>query len=408
LEMKITDVEVTILSFAPEKPIADALNLNLAWGDTIVQLHTDEGLTGIGEACAPFASPLLVKAIVEKSFRQYLVGEEPFHRERIWEKMYLSSLRYGRKGVAISAISGVDIAIWDLIGKATNMPIYKLLGGYRDEVRAYASAGFYQESKGIQDLAEEMAQFPKRGFTAVKIKIGRDPAEDVERVRAVREAIGDKVDLIVDANAVWNPRTAIKFANRIEKHNILWFEEPVSADDLEGLATVTSKIDIPTSTGEQEYTRYGFRDLITKRAVDIVQPDVVTAGGISEAYKIAALASAHHLLCVPHTFTSPISLAANLHLIASIPNGFIVEFDTTEMTPLRDKLLRVPFQIDHRGFVKVPDGPGLGIELDEKTVATYREDLSIEQWKEAGRSLRIPTRAMWQAPPADGEIAGIP
>ncbi len=171
---------------------------------------------------------------------------------------------------------------------------------------------------------------------------------------------------------------------------------------------MTSSIDIPTATGEQEYTRYGFADLIVNRAVDIVQPDAVTAGGISEVYKIAISASAQHMLCSPHNFASPIAFAANLHLIASIPNGFIVEFDTTEENPLRYELISEPFKIDGRGFVKLPTKPGLGVELNEKTISKYREDLSLEGWKDAGKSLKMPVKSIWNAPSRDTDIPGIP
>ncbi len=406
--MKITGVEVISLSVPLKKPNADAININLGKGAILVKIYTDEGITGIGEAQAPYSSPLIIKAAIEKNLRQYLIGENPFNRERIWEKLYRATTRFGRKGAVIAAISAVDIAIWDILGKSLEMPIYRLLGGYRDEVRAYASAGFYMESKTVDDLAKEMAQFPKQGFTAVKMKIGRDPALDLERVRAVREGIGEETALIVDANAAWTVKTAIRFSKEIGKYNILFFEEPVSQEDVEGHAKVTSSIDIPTATGEQEYTRYGFADLIVNRAVDIVQPDAVTAGGISEVYKIAISASAQHMLCSPHNFASPIAFAANLHLIASIPNGFIVEFDTTEENPLRYELISEPFKIDGRGFVKLPTKPGLGVELNEKTISKYREDLSLEGWKDAGKSLKMPVKSIWNAPSRDTDIPGIP
>jgi len=273
----------------------------------------------------------------------------------------------------IASMSGLDIALWDIKAKAARMPLYQLLGGCYEQIRAYASAGFYAEGKGLKELAAEMASYVKEGFTAVKMKIGRNQAEDITRVKAVREAIGDDIDLLVDGNNAYTSYQAIKLARKLEQYDIFWFEEPVPAEDIEGSAAVAAAIDTPVAAGENEFTRYGFRDLIINKAIDIAQPDVTWCGGITEAKKIAAMASAWNIICVPHSFSSAISLVANLHFSASIPNSLFQEFDRN-YNPLRENLLQKPITINKDGYIELPDKPGLGIELNQSVVEKYRVD----------------------------------
>ena len=372
--MKITKVEAIVLTCPLDKPIMDATYTLPHRSAVLARVDTDEGLSGIGEAAYFGGPPLITKMIIEKELREYLVGEDPLNIERLWEKMYQRTIKHGRKGAIIASMSGIDIALWDIKARAAGMPLYQLLGGCYEQIRAYASAGFYAPGKGLKELAAEMASYVKEGFTAVKMKIGRlSPAEDIARVKAVREAIGNDIDLLVDGNNAYTSYQAIKIARKMEEYDIFWFEEPVPAEDIAGSAAVAAAIDTPLAAGENEFTRYGFRDLIINKALDIAQPDVTWCGGITEAKKIAAMASAWNITCVPHSFSSAMALVANLHFSASIPNGLLQEFDRN-YNPLRENLLQEPITINREGYIELTDRPGLGVELDESVVKKYRVD----------------------------------
>lgn len=289
------------------------------------------------------------------------------------------------------AISGVDIALWDIIGQATRTPLYRLLGGYQDTLPVYASAGFYAQDKDAQALAAEVEGYAARGFGCVKIKVGRQPdallnplremsapdyatvtfEEDVERVRAARRAIGPRVRLAIDANNAWTPSLALKFMQAVADQDIYWLEEPVATDDLDGSALVAHQLITPVSGYETETGLPGFRDLITRHAVDIVQPDVIWSGGITECRKIAALAQAYGLPVIPHVFSSAVSSIANMHFIAALPNGSWLEWDQNP-NPLRTELFEEPLTVDSTGHVRLPDAPGLGVRLNQATIDRYR------------------------------------
>ncbi len=372
--MKITTVEGIVLTCPLDKPIMDATYTLPHRSAVLVKINTDEGVSGIGEAAYFGGPPLITRMIVEKELREYLIGEDPLNIERLWDKMYQRSIKHGRKGAVIAAMSGIDIALWDIKARAAGMPLYRLLGGCYEQIRAYASAGFYAEGKGLKELGNEMAAYVAEGFTAVKMKIGRlSQDEDIARVKAVREAIGDKIDLLVDGNNVYTSYQAITMARKMERYNIFWFEEPVPAEDIQGSAAVADALDMPVAAGENEFTRYGFRDLFLNKALDIAQPDVTWCGGITEAKKIAAMASAWNIICVPHSFSSAVALTANLHFSASIPNSLFQEFDRN-YNPLREDLLKEPVRINKQGYIEMGNKPGLGIELDESVVRRYRVD----------------------------------
>jgi L-alanine-DL-glutamate epimerase-like enolase superfamily enzyme len=389
--MTITDVVAIALSYPLAQPMADAIHYIPSRLALLVQVHTDEGITGLGEAAAYSAVPSVLAAVVQEELRPILVGEDPFRVERLWQTMYARTHQHGRRGAVLMAMSGVDIALWDIIGQVTRTPLYRLLGAYRDEVRAYASGGFYAEGKGPAELAREMAGYAAAGFTHVKMKVGRNPEamlnplpdmpepgfaacgleEDIRRVHAVREAIGPDVRLMIDANNAWTPSTALTVMRELERDNIYWLEEPVNTDDVVGSALVAHNLAVPVAGYETEVGVYGFRDLIAAGAVDIVQPDVIWSGGITECRRIAALATAYRLPCIPHVFSSAVSLVANLHFIASLPNGVLLEFDRTP-NPLRTELFEEPIEIDRRGYVALPQRPGLGVTLNMHTVEKYR------------------------------------
>jgi L-alanine-DL-glutamate epimerase-like enolase superfamily enzyme len=291
----------------------------------------------------------------------------------------------------LNAISGIDIALWDIAGKAAGLPLYRLLGAARDRVEVYASGGFYEEGKSIDDLAAEAEGYRARGFRGMKMKVGRNPStgshlrhlvgeaercevdaqEDIARVAAVRRALGQKAKLMVDANCAWSPAFAIEMGRAFEPYGLYWIEEPVATDDIDGSAAVAAALATPIAGYETETGLYGFRELILRDAVDIVQPDLAWSGGFSECRRIAALAQAHHRMVAPHAFAGAVLFVASLHLMASIPNGLVLEFDQTA-NPLRDELLREPIRLGDDGAVKPPERPGLGIEIDPAALARYR------------------------------------
>ncbi len=320
-----------------------------------------------------------------------LIGEDPLLIEGLWQKMFARTRQFGRRGIVMNAISGIDIALWDIVGKIAKFPLYRLLGACRDRVEVYASGGFYQEGKVIADLAAEAEGYRAHGFKGMKMKVGRNPStqtdlrhlvdhaelcqvepeEDIARVAAVRHALGPRAKLMVDVNCAWSPSFAIEMGRAFEPYKLYWIEEPVATDDIDGSARVADALATPIAGYETEIGLYGFRELITRGAVDIVQPDLAWAGGFSECRRIAALAHAHHRMIAPHAFASAVTLAASLHYIASIPNGLVLEFDQNP-NGLRDDLLKEPLRIESDGTIRLPERPGLGIELDLGAVERYR------------------------------------
>ena len=347
-------------------------------GSCIVEIETTDGITGWGECYGPSA---VAKAYLETQFAPRIVGRDAFDVEVIWEDLYNRIKDYGGQGMAASALSGIDIALWDIIGKACNRPIHKLIGGaHRTEVTAYATGLYFIDmNRLVEEAVEEAQEFVENGFSAIKMKIGLGSIKlDIERVAAVRKAIGDDMRLMVDANHCFSVPQAIRIGRELEKLNVEWFEEPISPEDIDGYVEVTRALDMAVAGGENGFTRWGFRDLVVRKAMDIVQPDVCAAGGISECRKIAALASAHGVECVPHAWGSAIGLAATLHFLAALPDqppSFkpmppLLELEQCE-NPFRDLLAREPIVQKH-GKVQVPTGAGLGIEIDRSVLERYR------------------------------------
>jgi D-galactarolactone cycloisomerase len=343
----------------------------------VVEIETDSGLTGWGECYGPAR---MTAAVVE-SVAPWLVGEDPLRSDHLWQMIYTRLRDHGQKGVVIQGLSGIDIALWDIKGKHFGVPCHQLLGGaLRTEVKAYAT-GLYRRKGGdpLKYLAEEAAGYVADGFSAVKLKVGFGVEEDAAVTRLVRAAIGDKVALMVDANHAFDAVAAIRLGRMIEQHDIGWFEEPVPPEDIAGYRAVKDAIAIPVAGGECEFTRFGFRDILVSRAIDIIQPDTCAAGGLSECKKIADMAEAFGVRYNPHVWGSGIAIAASLQLLAVLPtltpNSLVpvapmLEFDRTEH-PIRQAILTQP--IEHvRGVVRVPDGPGLGIEIDRKALARFK------------------------------------
>ena len=376
---QIKKVTCHVVSAPVEKPFTSSRGwIYKTRGSCIVEIETNDGIVGWGECYGPSA---VSKAFIDTQFGPRIIGRDPFDVEVIWEDLYNRIKDYGTTGMAISAISGIDIALWDIIGKSCGKPIHKLIGGsYRDEVTPYATGLYFIDmDRLIEEAVEEAIEFKQNGFTAIKMKIGLgDIKLDIRRVETVRKAVGDDMRLMVDANHCFTVPQAIKIGRELEKLDIEWFEEPISPEDLDGYVEVTRALDMAVAGGENEFTRWGFRDIVVRKAMDIIQPDVCAAGGISECRKIATLASAHGVECVPHAWGSVIGVAATLHFLAALPdqppsfkgNPPLFEFEQCE-NPFRD-LLSVDPIVQLNGKVSVPKGPGLGIEINRHILDQYR------------------------------------
>jgi D-galactarolactone cycloisomerase len=377
--VKITNVKTHVLTAALKEPFA----YSRAWYDTrmamLVEIETDEGLIGWGECYGPAR---MTEAVV-RGIAPWLIGADPLRTEFIWQDVYGRLRDHGQKGLVIEGLSGIDIALWDVRGKFFNAPAYQLLGGaVRTEVRAYAT-GLYRRASGnpMAYLPEEAVSYVREGFNAVKLKVGFGVAEDAAITRAVREAIGPDIELMIDANHAYDAVAAIKLGRLIEDLDISWFEEPVPPEDLAGYRAVKAALSIPVAGGECEFTRLGFRDVLTAHAMDIIQPDICAAGGLSECKKIADMAMAFGVRTNPHVWGTGIGIAASLQFLALLPSHTPVslapqepslEFDRTEH-PVRQAILKKP--ITHTaGRVKIPDGPGLGIEIDRDALVRFKAD----------------------------------
>lgn len=363
--MEITDVKTFPLAFEQRGVTRKFL---------LVQVSTDEGITGIGESsdCYGHQIPLAAKMAVEGRIKPLIVGEDPFNIEGLWNKMRDSLISTGYEGVLTQSMSGVEVALWDIIGKAVKQPVYRLLGGYRDTFRVYASTNIGLRETPLKEQAKESLKYIEEGYTAIKIRVPGRPGWDEDIVRMVRDLVGDEVDLMVDAYQYYTPTVAIKMAKKFERYDLYFLEEPVPQYNLEALARVKASAEVPIAAGEHVYTKYGFRELIVREAVDVFQPDCNVTGGLLEAKKICAMADAWGIGCVPHSYASAVGLVAGWHLVASTPNCVMGEMNVAPFDPLRDELLTDPsiVKVD-KGYVKVPKRPGLGIELDQKTLAKY-------------------------------------
>jgi D-galactarolactone cycloisomerase len=373
--MRIRKVEAVPLKY----PVADGLAYGMARGltnartATLVRILTDEGLEGLGEAWGP---PEVVVRQVE-ALAHHFVGQDPFDLEVISAKIIGGGYHLGIQGLHITALSGLDIACWDLMGKAVGRPVAQLLGGIaRREIQCYASTGYFLNKGELQPLLERALE---GGYIALKIKIGHGVGDDIERVKTTRRVAGDKALLLVDINGNYTADAAIASAEALREYDIHWIEEPVAPPDIQGYERVRQAVRVPIATGEAEFTRFGFRELISRRLVDVLQPDVTKVGGLSEAKTITRMAQAWHIRVSPHVWGGAVAVAAGLQLACSLPDyphtthpGFPLLFEN-DRSPngLRDQLLAEPFRVEN-GVIHLPDGPGLGITLDEKAVARWR------------------------------------
>jgi L-alanine-DL-glutamate epimerase-like enolase superfamily enzyme len=360
--VKITAITTEEYRWPRHKPITNGLHTYTHAGLALVKIETDEGITGIGLG----GGGAIGRATIER-LTPLLVGEDPIDVERLWHKMWVPKL-IGRRGLTTRVISALDIGLWDIRAKVANLPLYKLLGGFRDRVPTYIAGGYYEEDKGLQELAEEMTSNVELGARAVKMKVGAlSLREDAARVRVAREAVGPDVKLMVDANCAYRYYEAIQFARRIEDYDISWFEEPVKPDDYDGHRKLAAATSIPIATGENEYTRYGFRDLISNDCAAILNADAKVLGGVTEFMKVAALAQAHDLDVAPHG-----SQDIHVHLVAAIANGLILEFYRDTVDPMWGQVYHHTLRLNADGTVSPPNVPGIGADPNYAALAQYR------------------------------------
>ncbi|MCZ2074371.1 MAG: mandelate racemase/muconate lactonizing enzyme family protein [Bryobacterales bacterium] len=370
--LKITNVEAIYLRLPHVRKLCDSGQDAL-----IVKVSTNAGITGIGEVDS---APLAVKGAIEGPFshttasglREIVIGEDPFQTEYLWQKMYRQSIYGGRSGAGFHAISGIDMALWDIKGKALGLPIWKLLGGgFHKKIRPYASTLF---GATPQETAERGRRFRDRGFTAVKFgwePMGQDERTDIALVREARKGLGDGADLMIDAGLVWDAKTAIQRARAFSEYNIFWLEEPLLPDDYEGYRKLSAATDVRIAAGEEESGRRSFIQLMDQGRVDLIQVDLTRCGGFTEAMKIASLAADRGVPVVNHGFTTYVNVAAALHFLNSIPHSFILEFVVEEETSLREHITRQRI-VSVDGYVEMPSAPGLGIDLNEEALEKFR------------------------------------
>ena len=366
--MKITGIKTYVLG----KPLGkNQIATSQGWRQSrqamVVIVSTDEGISGVGES---FGAPSVLERVINDYAAPLVLNRDPFETNAIWADVYGKSTLKPQCGVFVQALSGIDIALWDIKGKALGVPVYKLLGGaLRNRAHAYAT-GLYRPKveDSISALVREAVGYKQQGFFAMKLKIGyATPDEDIAIIGAIREAIGNELKLMVDANCAYAAAEAIQMARHMEPYNIQWFEEPVHPQDIEGSLEVKQNSIIPIAGGECLGTRYDFLTLVTKRAVDILQPDVCIVGGFTEMQRIVALANAHHLQCFPHVWGTNVAIAAALQLYAALPNvtGKInppepfFEYDRSP-NPLREMTTVEQFELKD-SYIDIPQGPGLGI-----------------------------------------------
>jgi D-galactarolactone cycloisomerase len=361
----IRDVQVLNLHYdLPDKGFVCAEGRTNARLTSLVEVTTDEGLTGWGSA---YSHPDVLRMIVEQHLRPYLVGEQCSDIDALWRKMYTLTQWYGRKGVAISALGAIDIALWDIRGKELGKPLYQLLGGTDPWVNAYASGLLWQDDLAV--LQAEAQKHMADGFTTMKMRLGRDPEYDRAAVLALREVLADKGRIAVDGTHRYTLEGASQFSHFLASQDVAWFEEPFPPEDVETYSQLREQGIVPVAAGENEFGIQGFRELFRIGAVDVAQPDASRTGGVSEVFKIGQLAASCGIDVVTHTWNDAVALVANAHVVAALTNGMMIELDRTG-NPFIDDLTVAPLDILD-GRLRLSDAPGLGIDLRPEALARY-------------------------------------
>lgn len=368
----VASVQARTISIPLRKPLAFSTRYVERREYTVVRIMTRDGVEGTGYCYCGNRAGGLVTQFVRELLRDHVVGADPLATETIWANMYRDAVLLGRSGAAVRAMSAIDIALWDVIGKSTGLPLHRLLGGPKtDRVPCYASGGYYWNGVDHDDyVARELQGYVEAGFTAVKIKVGRlSPAEEIRRARAARAAIGPDVILMMDANNAWpDAATAIPAINALAEVNPFWVEEPLSPDDRRGHAAIRRKVSVPIATGEIEATRWGFGELLQLDAADMLQPDCTVLGGITEFCKVAGMAAAKNIPLYPHWMHH-----VHTSLVASIPNAVMVEFFPDRGVLNLGDVLEEEIAAEN-GSLPVPQQPGIGVRFDDKALDRFAAD----------------------------------
>ena len=386
--MKITRIASHVLSCDMPEVLGYSQQYYSTRTAHLVEVETDEGVSGWGECFGPGAVALANKGIVEGVIQPMVLGSDPLDRDAIWHQVYNLLRDHGQKGMPLQALSGVDIALWDISGKVAGLPLHKLIGGaHRKNVPVYGY-GMMLRPEPASELAarfrDESAAIRDAGFVAAKMKVGLGPKDDIRLAEAVREGVGPDFRFMVDANHCYTTSDAFHVGRALDDLGAYWFEEPVAPEDLDGYRELRAGLNVNIAGGETEFNRWGWRAILENRCLDIAQPEVCGLGGVSEYLRVLAICHAHHTPVVNHVWGSAIAVAANLHLLAAMPmmpGGLNpwepwLEFDTTENL-FRDGLLAEPLDVQGQvsrngGRVAIPTGPGLGVLPDQEFIRKYK------------------------------------
>jgi D-arabinonate dehydratase/D-galactarolactone cycloisomerase len=387
--MKITGLETFCLEYRMPYPLTYARGEYQSREAVLVKVYTDDSdIVGWGEAAmwgGPFDTTV---AVLEKQIQPLIVGHDPRRPEYLWEKVYQETYYHGRKGILLSCLSGIDIALWDIMGKAAGQPVWRMLGGFGRPLRSYASSGYYRRDYTVDDFAADVSQARAAGYLGYKMKVGNMAsavhagvlhetpmrvsfAEDIARVEAAREALGPELDLMCDATTSLDARTAMAYADQFERLGIRWFEEPTQPENIAGCAELAHRTRVPIAGFETETSKFNFAALMDAGAIQVVQPDVIQVGGITEARKIAAYAQMRHLTFSSKNYSTAVSLAACINLLYALPNADYFECDM-DPSPWREEFLSSSLFTFDRGMVEPFDRPGLGLDIDEAALAAWR------------------------------------
>jgi len=371
--MKITDIQAVPISFPvpPEKSVRLGIGRSVKRDAVLVRVRTDEGLVAWGESHHG-RCPGAIARLLDTTIRELVVGMDPLDvvgvTARILKMQFAS---HGMGAAAALALSGLDLALWDIRSQVTGWPLYRLLGGTARPIKAYAGG----ISLGWQDpaqLAQEAVGFVEQGFRALKLRVGDTPARDIDRVKAVRSAVGDDIDILVDANTSYSIDDVRRVMPAYEEQNVGWLEEPFPAHDAPAYTRAARSGRVPLAAGENHYTRYEFAPLVASGDVSFIQPDLSKCGGITEGMRIAALAAAAKLSINPHTSATAINMATTLHYLCALDNPGYFEADVTSLNPFRDEMMdKPPYVLDKDGTVRPYEGIGLGLKINEKFLAAH-------------------------------------
>lgn len=382
--MKIVDVIPHVLTTELAEPFAFSQGWVRRRSTVLTELITDDGIRGWGESlCHGLQPPEIAASFIKYCYRPLLLDRDVFDVEVLWEEMYNVSRPFGQAGAAVNAISGVDVALWDAIGRSLGVSVSKLLGGrFRTELTPYATGFYRRESQEPASSAISEAKLRlSEGFDAFKLKVGFGVDSDVEYIHEVRKAVGKKPKIMLDGNGAYNASSARTILLATESDDIYFFEEPLPPEDIEGYKELKNLTKTHLAAGENIFGKIGFRNWISERALDILQPDISSSGGFTECKKIAALAQAYNTMLVPHVWGSGVGLAASMQYMATLPPAPLslypmapyLEYDQSSHPFRGDLIFNAIGIVD--GKVKVPDGPGIGVEIDRDVVTEYSVDV---------------------------------